>query len=288
MSTKICRVCKEEKTLEFFSRNLHKIDGLNAECKECQKRIFKEYYQKNKQAHINRVAKRTNRVNETIAQIKTNRGCTSCEENFSYCLEFHHLDPNQKDGLVGEAKIFEKTIEEISKCVLVCRNCHIKAHKGLISLDENDLIVLTPEEIEKIELAFVRKQYKYHEKKDVQRKPRPSTSPCPAKYILEKLIETKTTKEISDIYKVSQLTIVRWLRKLKIDKIHGRHWGEMPPKVDNIPPKQELEDLIWKIPSTQIAKKYNVSDSAIVKWCRKYGIKKPPRGYWRQQECLNK
>ena len=46
------------------------------------------------------------------------------------------------------------------------------------------------------------------------------------------------------------------------------------------PGKKELEDVIWKLPTTQIAKKYNVSDKAVEKWAKYYGIKKPPRGYW--------
>lgn len=50
----------------------------------------------------------------------------------------------------------------------------------------------------------------------------------------------------------------------------------------NWPTKEELEKLIWEKPTTHIAKKYGVSDKAIAKWCKKYNIKKPPRGYWSQ------
>ena len=48
----------------------------------------------------------------------------------------------------------------------------------------------------------------------------------------------------------------------------------------NIPPKEELERLIWTKPTTLLAKDYGVSDSAIGKWCKKYNISKPPRGHW--------
>lgn len=280
MSTKICRVCKEEKDLELFSRNLHKTDGLNAECKECQKKIFKEYYQKNKKAHIARVSKRSTKVNDVIAQIKTNRGCTSCDENFSYCLEFHHLDPSKKEDLVSNIKVLSKTLEEIAKCVLVCRNCHVKAHKGIISLNENDLIVLTVDEISQIENACLKKEYKYQQKKDVEPKQRPAISKCPSKETLEELIQDKTTNEIADTYGVNQLTVMRWLRKLKIEKAHGQNWGKKPPQADYVPSKEELEPLVWKIPTTKIAEKYNVSDKAVEKWCKKYQLTKPPRGYW--------
>ena len=44
--------------------------------------------------------------------------------------------------------------------------------------------------------------------------------------------------------------------------------------------KEELQKAIWKRPTTLIAKELGVSDSAIGKICRKYGIKKPGRGYW--------
>jgi hypothetical protein len=45
--------------------------------------------------------------------------------------------------------------------------------------------------------------------------------------------------------------------------------------------KIELEELIWKMPKIKIAKLYGVSDTTICKYCRKWKIKVPPRGYWR-------
>lgn len=44
--------------------------------------------------------------------------------------------------------------------------------------------------------------------------------------------------------------------------------------------KEDLEILVWQMPTTHIAKLYGVSDVAIAKRCKKLGIKKPPRGYW--------
>lgn len=52
------------------------------------------------------------------------------------------------------------------------------------------------------------------------------------------------------------------------------------PRLTKIPDKDTLIKLIWEKPSTQIAKEYEVSDTAICKWCKKYDIEKPPRGYW--------
>jgi hypothetical protein len=44
--------------------------------------------------------------------------------------------------------------------------------------------------------------------------------------------------------------------------------------------KEELEKMIWEKPTTSLAKEFGVSGKAIEKWCKTYGVQKPPRGYW--------
>lgn len=44
--------------------------------------------------------------------------------------------------------------------------------------------------------------------------------------------------------------------------------------------KEELEKLVWAIPSSRIAAQLGVSDTAIAKRCRVLGVRKPPKGYW--------
>ena len=46
------------------------------------------------------------------------------------------------------------------------------------------------------------------------------------------------------------------------------------------PTKEELEKLLWEIPTQKLAERFGVSDVAIAKWAKAYKIKKPPRGYW--------
>jgi hypothetical protein len=43
-------------------------------------------------------------------------------------------------------------------------------------------------------------------------------------------------------------------------------------KAKNIPSKEELEQLIYTTPFTTIGEMYNVSDNAVRKWCKKYGL----------------
>lgn len=55
-------------------------------------------------------------------------------------------------------------------------------------------------------------------------------------------------------------------------------------RLSYIPSKEELESLIWTKPTTKIAWDYGVSGVAVGKWCKRYGITKPPRGYWAKKE----
>lgn len=67
-------------------------------------------------------------------------------------------------------------------------------------------------------------------------------------------------------------------RKINPDsRIHTR-------KVER-PHKEELEKLVWEKPTVQIAQDFGVSDKAVEKWCKTYGIEKPPRGYWVKKAC---
>lgn len=53
------------------------------------------------------------------------------------------------------------------------------------------------------------------------------------------------------------------------------------------PSKEELEKMISEIPMTRIGLKYGVSNSAIKKWCRDYGIElENRRGYWAKKHKL--
>lgn len=49
-------------------------------------------------------------------------------------LEFHHLDPNEKDFSIsknGDTKSWERIKKELDKCILVCANCHREIHDEL-------------------------------------------------------------------------------------------------------------------------------------------------------------
>lgn len=58
-------------------------------------------------------------------------GYNKCNE----ALDFHHLDPSQKDfSLSGQHKSIELLKKEVDKCILLCCRCHREVHAGVITL----------------------------------------------------------------------------------------------------------------------------------------------------------
>lgn len=76
-------------------------------------------------------------------------------QNCGYCksisaLDFHHLDPRQKDFTIGDRKSrvnSDVTKKELDKCVLLCSNCHREEHSRLAS-GEPSLLAHASEELD--------------------------------------------------------------------------------------------------------------------------------------------
>jgi len=59
-----------------------------------------------------------------------------------HALDFHHIDESTKKfGLSdrGMTRSWEKTKNEVLKCVLLCANCHREIHSGTLKLAQNGL-----------------------------------------------------------------------------------------------------------------------------------------------------
>lgn len=68
--------------------------------------------------------------------------------------------------------------------------------------------------------------------------------------------------------------------KLKFNNSRKRKLKSFQSRKVKRPTKKELNKLLWKVPSTKIAKQFKVSNTTISKWAKYYGLKKPGRGYW--------
>ncbi len=85
------------------------------------------------------VKKRRRKLREMARTSKGNK-CVICGyDKCQRALSFHHLDPSKKEfnlSAKGLTRSWEKIEKEIEKCVLVCANCHMEIHEGIIKFPE--------------------------------------------------------------------------------------------------------------------------------------------------------
>jgi transcription elongation factor Elf1 len=127
MELKICLCCKEEKSIDDFSKSKNKY---REKCKICLKEYMKKHYENNKKTYIDYAGKRRVKIRKWFKNYKSTLKCKICGENHISVLDFHHEDPKIKDkhvsSLLGYSE--NKLKEEIEKCIVLCSNCHRKLH----------------------------------------------------------------------------------------------------------------------------------------------------------------
>lgn len=166
--------------------------------------------------------------------------CEICGYDKNYAaLEFHHLDPNEKDfGIAsdGYTRSWENTKEELDKCILVCANCHRELHNPTWNKE-----------------GFQDRLDSYKKKEILN---------IPSKEELEQRIYSgKTQKEIAEEYNVSISTLKRWYNQYSLKK-------ENPIRPDKTKIEEDLK--VYSVP--QLAKIYNMSAKGLYKLCIKLNI----------------
>ena len=153
---KKCSVCKEIKDISEFNQDKTRKNGLNYKCKSCRKEYRQknqkhikehdtQYYQKNKE----KIKKQTQkyRINHKQQYKKYNQDrvrwfkdykktlkCKICGEDRPEALCFHHKNPKEKKYDIGEMVIThnqKEVILEITKCDILCINCHTSIHSNI-------------------------------------------------------------------------------------------------------------------------------------------------------------
>lgn len=71
-------------------------------------------------------------MRERLADVKTAVGCIKCGERDARCLDFHHRNENEKTYSIAAMGRRAWTVieQEITKCDVICSNCHRKLHGG--------------------------------------------------------------------------------------------------------------------------------------------------------------
>ena len=93
METKICSKCGRELPLKCFET------GRN-QCRDCRNARRKELRDANPEKYRQEAARRQKEQSEWLLSLKTK--CLICGETESVCLDFHHIDPNEKEFTIGK------------------------------------------------------------------------------------------------------------------------------------------------------------------------------------------
>ncbi|MFW6282282.1 MAG: hypothetical protein ACOC1O_05795 [bacterium] len=120
--------------------------------KKLNKIIFiKKTNKELKESNVNNVIYWRNKVKKKLIKYKGGE-CLSC--GYNKCiqnLQFHHINPNEKDFTIGgKSYSYERLKKESDKCILLCSNCHTEIHYNLI--DINNLIKKEEQRINNIPL----------------------------------------------------------------------------------------------------------------------------------------
>ena len=136
---KRCSRCGISKALTEFHKNKYAKDGLHSLCKNCRRQYqitnqekLKKYQ---KQYRVNNLEKEKehskNRYDAGARFVESfKRHCAICGFNDKPALVFHHKDPAEKKFDISSKKktALETLQKEITKCVVLCANCHQTFH----------------------------------------------------------------------------------------------------------------------------------------------------------------
>ena len=133
----ICQSCKKE----FEHKRKRK------QCIECTplRKHFNSEEEKLtalRKRRVKSVQKRRHKLKYLAIKYKGEK-CSIC--NYNKCkdaLEFHHIDPKEKDFIISDRSIsftWDEAKKELDKCIVVCSNCHREIHAGIRKIEESNL-----------------------------------------------------------------------------------------------------------------------------------------------------
>lgn len=196
-----CVKCQQIKLLdEFYKKGKRK----QSYCKDCHNRYTHKRWKARK-----------------IEAVKLLGGkCCKCGYSRNYgALDFRHTDPSIKEhGIAMMVRMsWKKTIVELKKCVLLCKNCHAEEHYPQLFIDKIEFgkansnlntVVSPTGKCPVCEMEVFGTTY--------------CSSPCaskarrkvdwPAVRVLENLMRDKPMTEIAKIYGVSDTAVRKWAK----------------------------------------------------------------------------
>lgn len=128
---KVCSKCHRRLPRSAFYRSRSRKDGCQTYCKKCAHQRRVQYYKDHRAEEDAANRKRRKRYNDRFIQYKKTLMCRKCGESRWYVLDFHHPKRDKEETvgrLVSQQAAWERVLRELSRCRVLCANCHRELH----------------------------------------------------------------------------------------------------------------------------------------------------------------
>lgn len=154
-----CSKCQDYKSIDEFNKNNRNRFGLKTHCNGCRKsyrdenseeinrRKRKSYEDNRDEIRASQSEYRERNRDEILKQMRKRHArqkswanalfgniCARCGYGeFQSGLEFHHVNPDEKDespNMAINSGDKKRIRYELDKCIMLCRNCHMTFHAG--------------------------------------------------------------------------------------------------------------------------------------------------------------
>lgn len=164
ITSKVCSICKQEKTLDLFAINKRRVTGTNSYCKECHNKKAREAYKigyaKNKEKYLSVRREYRARIKVSLPpkplkekKVYTRKPATQERKEYlknytrewmrkrrsdffsdKSCIKCGSKESLELDHIVMADKVDhkiwswreERRLAEIAKCQVLCRKCHME------------------------------------------------------------------------------------------------------------------------------------------------------------------
>ena len=192
---------------------------------------------------INFIHRRKN----NLIKVFDSKCCICGFDKFQQALEFHHVNPEEKEfqicGSNAVTKALEKQLIEMRKCILVCANCHRGIHQGYYQVPDNWKSLFN-EEIAQ-QLLDNLKPAEYKCKKCGKNITRWSNGLCKeCSHIAQRVCDRPSRKELKDLIRTIPFTQIA--KKYCVSDNTIRKWCDaenLPRKVSEI---KKYSDEEWE------------------------------------------
>lgn len=118
----------KDKYKQYREENKERIKEWQSEYRKTHKEESREYQRKYYQRTAEQQRQKRRSKCEEIRSLK--EVCVKCGETRSYAIDFHHINPSEKEFDLSQIPYVseERLVNELKKCVCLCRNCHAEYH----------------------------------------------------------------------------------------------------------------------------------------------------------------